>query len=69
MRGLGKNTSADLLRVNLRVLSTNPEGDVALHVDTLELNASRQRMAFIKQAAEELTSGKKSCAVMWAGCC
>ncbi len=54
VRGLGKNTSADLLRVNLRVLSTNPEGDVALHVDTLELNASRQRMAFIKQAAEEL---------------
>jgi hypothetical protein len=27
---------------------------MALHVDTLELNASRQRMAFIKQAAEEL---------------
>ena len=54
VRGLGKNTSADLLRVNLRVLSTNPEGDVALHVDTLELNASRQRMVFIKQAAEEL---------------
>ena len=25
-----------------------------MHVDTLELNASRQRMAFIKQAAEEL---------------
>ena len=54
VRGLQKNTSADLLRVNLRVLSTNAQGDVALHVDTLELNASRQRMAYIKQAAEEL---------------
>jgi DNA primase catalytic core len=53
-RGLKKNTSAELLRVNLRVMGVNVHGDVALHVDTLELNASRQRMAFIKQAAEEL---------------
>jgi DNA primase catalytic core len=53
-RGLKKNTSAELLRVNLRVMGVNAHGDVALHVDTLELNASRQRMAFIKQAAEEL---------------
>jgi DNA primase catalytic core len=53
-RGLRKNTSAELLRVNLRVMGVNAHGDVALHVDTLELNASRQRMAFIKQAAEEL---------------
>ncbi len=54
VRGLRKNTSAELLRVNLRVMGVNAHGDVALHVDTLELNASRQRMAFIKQAAEEL---------------
>jgi len=53
-RGLKKNTSGDVLRVNLRVMGVNAHGDVALHVDTLELNASRQRMAFIKQAAEEL---------------
>jgi DNA primase catalytic core len=53
-RGLKKNTSSELLRVNLRVMGVNAHGDVALHVDTLELNASRQRMAFIKQAAEEL---------------
>ena len=53
-RGLKKNTSAELLRVNLRVMGVNAHGEVALHVDTLELNASRQRMAFIKQAAEEL---------------
>jgi DNA primase len=53
-RGLKKNTSAELLRVNLRVVGVNAHGDMALHVDTLELTASRQRMAFAKQAAEEL---------------
>jgi len=54
VRGLQKNTSAEVLRVNLRVMGLNAHGDMALHVDTLELNASRQRMAFAKQAAEEL---------------
>jgi DNA primase catalytic core len=54
VRGLQKNTSAEVLRVNLRVVGMNAHGEMALHVDTLELNASRQRMAFAKQAAEEL---------------
>jgi DNA primase catalytic core len=54
VRGLARNTSADLLKVNLRILGVNVHGDVALHVDTLELNLARQRMAFSKQAAEEL---------------
>jgi DNA primase catalytic core len=54
VRGLAKNTSGDLLKVNLRILGVNVHGDVALHVDTLDLNAARQRMAFCKQAAEEL---------------
>lgn len=54
VRGLHKNTSGELLRVNLRVMSVNLQGDVALHVDTLELNAARPRMAFVKQAASEL---------------
>ena len=54
VRGLAKNTSAELLKVNLRILGVNVHGDVALHVDTLELNLARQRMAFCKQAAEEL---------------
>jgi DNA primase len=54
VRGLSKNTSPELLKVNLRILGVNAHGDVALHVDTLELNAARQRMAFAKQAAEEL---------------
>jgi hypothetical protein len=54
VRGLQKNTSPELLKINLRVLGVNRHGDMALHVDTLELTSSRQRMAFSKQAAEEL---------------
>ena len=54
VRGLAKNTSPDVLRVNLRVLGVNARGDMALHVDTLELQAARPRMGFCKQAADEL---------------
>jgi DNA primase catalytic core len=49
IRGMAKNLSQDLLKVN--VLATR--GD-AMHVDTLDLNTDRQRAAFIKRAAEEL---------------
>ena len=54
VRGLRKNLSDDMLRINLRVMGVNAYGDMALHVDTLELNAARPRMAFVKQAAAEL---------------
>ena len=54
VRGLEKNTSPMLLKVNLRVLGVNRHGDMALHVDTLEMSSARQRGAFAKQAAEEL---------------
>ena len=54
VRGLQKNTSPDALQVNLRVLGVNARGDMALYVDKLDLEAARQRAAFIKQAAEEL---------------
>ena len=49
IRGLAKNLSADLLKVNVLVA----RGD-AIHVDTLDLNVDRQRVIFIKRAAEEL---------------
>jgi DNA primase len=49
IRGLAKNLSQDILRVNL--LATR--GD-AIHVDTLDMNVDRQRVVFIKRAAEEL---------------
>jgi DNA primase catalytic core len=54
VRGLQKNLSAELLRVNLRVMATNARGEMGLHVDTLDLSMARPRMAFIKQVAEEL---------------
>ncbi|HUZ95957.1 MAG TPA: toprim domain-containing protein [Edaphobacter sp.] len=54
VRGLNKNTSPTALQVNLRVLGLNAHGDMAMHVDKLDLEASRPRAAFIKQAAEEL---------------
>ncbi len=49
VRGLQRNTSYDLLRVNLLVA-----GEGGFHVDTLDLYAARQRLAFVKEAAAEL---------------
>jgi DNA primase len=49
VRGLGKNLSLDILKVNVLAM----RGD-AIHVDTLDLNVDRQKMVFIKRAAEEL---------------
>jgi len=51
VRGLQKNLSHDALRVNL--LASRGE---RVHVDTLDLYSSRQRLAFLKQAALELES-------------
>ena len=57
VRGLAKNMSYELLKVNVLVYrepsesasSTNESG---FHVDTLDLYAARQRTVFIKQAAK-----------------
>jgi hypothetical protein len=49
VRGLAKNLSYAILRVNL--LAGRAE---AFHVDTLDLYAARQRAVFIKQAAIEM---------------
>jgi len=54
VRGLEKNGSPDLMRVNLLVR----RGE-AVHVDTLDLYQARQRKAFVTQAAGELSVGKK----------
>jgi DNA primase catalytic core len=50
VRGLAKNLSYDLIKINLLV----SRGD-GFHVDTLDLYAARQRIAFAKQAAIELS--------------
>ena len=49
IRGLGKNLSHELLKVNVLV----SRGE-RFYVDTLDLYSARQRAAFTKQAAEEL---------------
>jgi DNA primase len=49
VRGLGKNLSYDVLRVNL--LAARGGG---FHVDTLDLYVARQRAAYVKPAAEEM---------------
>lgn len=58
IRGLDKNQSFDVMKINLLVSGPSFDGDaahgVAVHVDTLDLYQSRPRAAFIKQAAIEL---------------
>jgi hypothetical protein len=49
VRGLAKNTSFEVLKINLRV----SQGE-RFHVDNLDLYQARNRQAFIGQAAEEL---------------
>jgi hypothetical protein len=49
VRGLAKNLSYDLLKINL--LASRTEG---FHVDTLDLYSARQRAVFVKQAALEM---------------
>jgi DNA primase catalytic core len=54
IRGLNKNLSYELLKVNVLVSGTTPRNESAFHVDTLDLYSARQRSGFTKQAAEEL---------------
>jgi hypothetical protein len=54
VRGLQKNMSYELLRVNVMVSGKNLRGQSGFHVDTLDLYSARQRTVFIKQAAAEL---------------
>ena len=54
VRGLNKNMSYELLKVNLLVSGRTPRGESAFHVDTLDLYSARQRSVFTKQASEEL---------------
>jgi len=61
VRGLSKNASVDQLRVNLLVareaqagVLRTEAGASGYFVDTLDLYSARQRLAYLKQAAEEL---------------
>jgi len=57
VRGLAKNMSYEMLRVNVLVQREPGESlssASGFHVDTLDLYSARQRTVFTKQAAEEL---------------
>jgi DNA primase catalytic core len=54
IRGLHKNLSYELMKVNVLVSGKTPRNESAFHVDTLDLYSARQRSGFTKQAAEEL---------------
>lgn len=54
IRGLSKNLSYESLKLNVLVA----RGE-AFHVDTLELYSARQRAAFLKQAADELSAEER----------
>jgi DNA primase len=58
VRGLGKASSFDLLRVNLMVSVPDGRGGIRFHVDTLDLYAARARAAFLVAAAAELAVGE-----------
>jgi hypothetical protein len=54
IRGLGKASSYELLRVNVLVARTHPRRGEVFHVDSLDLYSARARGVFARQAAEEL---------------
>ena len=54
IRGLNKNMSYELLKVNVLVSGQTPRGESAFHIDTLDLYSARQRGVFTRQASEEL---------------
>jgi DNA primase len=54
IRGLGKASSYELLRVNVLVARTHPRRGEVFHVDSLDLYSARARGVFARQAGEEL---------------
>jgi hypothetical protein len=58
--GLEKCTSRGQLRVNVKVTGANARGEACYHGDTLDLEAFRQRAAFVKQAAHELAAKEET---------
>lgn len=54
IRGLGKASSFELLRVNVLVARAHPRRGDVFHVDSLDLYSARARGVFARQAGEEL---------------
>lgn len=58
VRGLGKASSFDLLRVNVMCSVPDGRGGLRFHVDTLDLYSARARTSFLVAAAAELGVGE-----------
>jgi DNA primase catalytic core len=58
--GLDKCTSRGQMRVNVKVSGRNVRGEFCYHGDTLDMEAFRQRAAFVKQAAHELAAKEET---------
>jgi DNA primase catalytic core len=58
--GLEKCTSRGQMRVNVKVSGRNVRGEFCYHGDTLDMEAFRQRAAFVKQAAHELAAKEET---------
>jgi len=58
--GLEKCTSRGQMRVNVKVSGHNVRGEFCYHGDTLDMEAFRQRAAFVKQAAHELAAKEET---------
>ena len=54
VRGLAKNLSCDLLKINLLASKGSAGNEAGFHVDTFDLYSARQRAVFVKQAAIEM---------------
>jgi len=52
VRGLAKNLSVDVLKVNLMVSQAGPDGE-AFHIDTLDLYSAKARGHYLAQAVRE----------------
>ncbi|MDQ6838991.1 MAG: DNA primase, partial [Actinomycetota bacterium] len=59
VRGLGKVSSFDLLRLNVMVSRADDRDGPVFHVDTLDLYSARARAGFVKAAAAELGLGEE----------
>jgi len=59
LRGLARNTSFDVLRVNVLAAVPHVERGAGFHVDTLDLYSARARSVFTKEAAVELAVDEK----------
>ena len=58
--GLDKCTSRGQMRVNVKVSGHNVRGEFCYHGDTLDMEAFRQRAAFVKQASHELAAKEET---------